>query len=92
MALVRCKANTVLLSPRMCGRLCFLHRMRCADILADTDTDGQWIIAKAVFNDTVTGEITLVRQQEQQQQSFSDKHFIIPFLRPGKHHFIIIND
>lgn len=74
--------------------------MRCADILADTDTDGQWIIAKAVFDDTVTGEVALVRQQEQQQQSFSHMYFIILFLFMSsvqesviKHHcFIIIND
>lgn len=57
--------------------------MRCADILADTDTDGQWIIAKAVFNDTVTGEVTLVRQQEQQQKSFSHMYFI-HVVHPGK--------
>lgn len=49
------------------GRSLVVHysngsRMRCADISADRDTDGQWTIAKAVFNGTVTGEIRL-RQQ-----------------------------
>lgn len=41
--------------------LCFLHRMQCADVLADRDTDGQWTIAKAVFSGTVNGTVTLVR-------------------------------
>lgn len=39
----------------------FFCRMQCADILADRDTDGQWAIAKAVFNGTVNGTVTLVR-------------------------------
>lgn len=37
-------------------------RSRCADITADTDADGHWIIAKAVFNSTVTGTVVM-RQQ-----------------------------
>lgn len=35
--------------------------MRCADISADRDTDGQWIIAKAVFSGSVDGTVKLVR-------------------------------
>ncbi|XP_023276361.1 uncharacterized protein LOC111665549 [Seriola lalandi dorsalis] len=49
------------------GRSVVVHhantsRLRCANILADRDTDGQFIIAKAVFNGTVTGTVRL-RQQ-----------------------------
>lgn len=39
----------------------FFYRIRCADILADRLTDGEWVIAKAVFNGTVTGTVRLVR-------------------------------
>nr|XP_020476681.1 uncharacterized protein LOC109972288 [Monopterus albus] len=53
------------------GRSLVIHytngsRMKCANILADRDIDGQWIIAKAVFNSTVSGTIRL------QQQVFPD--------------------
>ncbi|XP_040000974.1 uncharacterized protein cusr isoform X2 [Xiphias gladius] len=49
------------------GRSLVVHyangsRMRCADISADRDADGQWAIAKAVFNGTVTGTIRLHQQ------------------------------
>ncbi|XP_051241310.1 uncharacterized protein cusr [Dicentrarchus labrax] len=58
------------------GRSLVVHysngsRMRCADILADRDSDGQWIIAKAVFNGTVTGTVRL-RQQMFPDGSSSD--------------------
>lgn len=39
----------------------FFYRIRCANILADRLTDGEWVIAKAVFNGTVTGTVRLVR-------------------------------
>nr|XP_046263940.1 uncharacterized protein cusr [Scatophagus argus] len=58
------------------GRSLVVHysngsRMRCADVLADRDTDGQWTIAKAVFNGTVTGTVNL-RQQMFPDGSSSD--------------------
>ncbi|KAM7418803.1 hypothetical protein PAMA_016095 [Pampus argenteus] len=58
------------------GRSVVVHysngsRMRCADISADRDTDGQWTIAKAVFNGTVTGTVRL-RQQMFPDGSSSD--------------------
>lgn len=31
------------------------------DLSADRHTDGQWVVATAVFNNTVTGTVTLVR-------------------------------
>uniref|UniRef100_A0A8C2WBV7 Superoxide dismutase copper/zinc binding domain-containing protein n=1 Tax=Cyclopterus lumpus TaxID=8103 RepID=A0A8C2WBV7_CYCLU len=49
------------------GRSLVIHysgnasRMRCADISADRNTDGQWTIAQAVFNGAVTGTVKLVR-------------------------------
>ncbi|XP_068583873.1 uncharacterized protein cusr [Cebidichthys violaceus] len=46
-------------------------RMRCANISADRDTDGQWTVAKAVFNDTVNGTVEL-RQQMFPDGSSSD--------------------
>lgn len=53
------------------GRSLVVHnvsgaRIRCANILADRLTDGEWVIAKAVFNGTVTGTVRL------QQQVFLD--------------------
>ncbi|XP_071361370.1 uncharacterized protein cusr [Trachinotus anak] len=53
------------------GRSLVIHhsngsRIRCADISADRDTDGQFILAKVVFNGTVTGTVRL------RQQMFSD--------------------
>lgn len=45
----------------MCFVFCFFYRIRCANILADRLTDGEWVIAKAVFNGTVTGTVRLVR-------------------------------
>ncbi|XP_044046586.1 uncharacterized protein cusr [Siniperca chuatsi] len=58
------------------GRSLVVHysngsRMRCADISADRDSDGQWTIAKAVFNSTVTGTVRL-RQQMFPDGSSSD--------------------
>ncbi|XP_070839239.1 uncharacterized protein cusr [Chaetodon trifascialis] len=49
------------------GRSLVVHysngsRMWCADISADRHTDGQWTVAEAVFNGTVTGTVRL-RQQ-----------------------------
>ncbi|XP_068448638.1 uncharacterized protein cusr [Clinocottus analis] len=46
-------------------------RMRCADISADRDTDGQWTVAQAVFNGTVNGTVKL-RQQMFPDGSSSD--------------------
>ncbi|KAK5866225.1 hypothetical protein PBY51_020432 [Eleginops maclovinus] len=58
------------------GRSLVIHylngsRMRCADISADRDTDGQWIIAKAVFNGAVNGTVKF-RQQVFPDGSSSD--------------------
>ncbi|XP_040891131.1 uncharacterized protein cusr [Toxotes jaculatrix] len=49
------------------GRSLVVHyangsRMRCADISADRNADGQWTIARAVFNGTVTGTVRLSQQ------------------------------
>ncbi|XP_026160139.1 uncharacterized protein cusr [Mastacembelus armatus] len=49
------------------GRSLVVHytngsRMTCSDILADRHTDGQWTIAKAVFNSKVTGTVKLSQQ------------------------------
>ncbi|KAM9363417.1 uncharacterized protein cusr [Symphorus nematophorus] len=49
------------------GRSLVVHytngsRMQCANISTDRNADGQWTNAKAVFNGTVTGTVTL-RQQ-----------------------------
>uniref|UniRef100_UPI0037E7C537 uncharacterized protein cusr n=1 Tax=Semicossyphus pulcher TaxID=241346 RepID=UPI0037E7C537 len=46
------------------GRSVVLHytngsRMQCADIVADTNPDGESIIAKAVFNTSVTGTVMM---------------------------------
>lgn len=60
--------NMALTGPNsIVGRSLVVHysngsRMRCADILAERDTDGQWTIAKAVFNGTVTGTVRLHQQ------------------------------
>lgn len=43
---------------------CLLYRMRCADIQADRDPEGQWISAAAVFDGSVTGKVALVRKKE----------------------------
>lgn len=53
--------NVIILSLSVCLLLCLLCRMRCADIQADGDPDGQWISAKAVFDGAVTGAVALVR-------------------------------
>ncbi|TNN57529.1 Cell surface Cu-only superoxide dismutase 5 [Liparis tanakae] len=59
------------------GRSLVIHysanssRMRCADISADRNTDGQWTIAQAVFNGTVNGTVKL-RQQMFPDGSSSD--------------------
>ncbi|XP_031720508.1 uncharacterized protein cusr [Anarrhichthys ocellatus] len=59
------------------GRSMVIHystngsRMRCANISADRATDGQWVVAKAVFNDAVTGTVKL-RQQMFPDGSSSD--------------------
>ncbi|KAF3687413.1 hypothetical protein EXN66_Car003085 [Channa argus] len=49
------------------GRSLVVHyingsRMKCADITAERNTDGQWTEAKAVFSGTVTGTVRM-RQQ-----------------------------
>lgn len=36
--------------------------MRCADISAENLTDGNWVTAKALFDDAVTGTVTMVIQ------------------------------
>ncbi|XP_054460526.1 uncharacterized protein cusr isoform X2 [Anoplopoma fimbria] len=59
------------------GRSLVIHystnssRMRCANISADRNTDGQWTVAKAVFNGTVNGTVKL-RQQVFPDGSSSD--------------------
>ncbi|XP_035493913.1 uncharacterized protein cusr [Scophthalmus maximus] len=58
------------------GRSLVVHyangsRMRCADISSERDTEGQWTIAKAVFNSKVTGTVQL-RQQMFLDGSSSD--------------------
>ncbi|XP_014855045.1 PREDICTED: uncharacterized protein LOC106925297 isoform X2 [Poecilia mexicana] len=58
------------------GRSVVVHytdgsRMVCADVLSDTNTKGQWTLAKATFNGVVTGTITL-RQQMFPDGSSSD--------------------
>ncbi|XP_034044821.1 uncharacterized protein LOC117526853 [Thalassophryne amazonica] len=58
-------ANLPLAGPySIVGRSMVLHhtngsRIRCANITSDNGTDGQWISAKAVFTDTVNGEVRL---------------------------------
>lgn len=34
--------------------------MQCADITAVNSSDGNWIIGKAIFNNSVKGTVTLV--------------------------------
>ncbi len=51
---------------RVFVRVCFPYRIRCADILADINTGGQWTVAKAVFSGSVTGTIRLVRTKRSQ--------------------------
>ncbi|MEQ2256100.1 hypothetical protein ILYODFUR_020848, partial [Ilyodon furcidens] len=58
------------------GRSVVVHytngsRMRCADVSVDRNTGGQWTLAKATFNGTVTGTITM-RQQVFPDGSSSD--------------------
>ncbi|XP_034454481.1 uncharacterized protein cusr isoform X2 [Hippoglossus hippoglossus] len=58
------------------GRSLVVHyangsRMRCADISAERDTEGEWTTAKAVFNGAVTGTVRL-RQQMFPDGSSSD--------------------
>ncbi|XP_062420638.1 uncharacterized protein cusr isoform X2 [Pungitius pungitius] len=58
------------------GRSLVVHyrngsRLRCADLSADRDTDGQWVVATAVFNGRVTGRVTM-RQQVFPDGSSSD--------------------
>ncbi|KAM8879791.1 uncharacterized protein cusr [Spinachia spinachia] len=58
------------------GRSIVVHytngsRLRCVDLSAERDTDGQWVVATAVFNGTVTGTVTL-RQQMFPDGSSSD--------------------
>ncbi|KAM9313923.1 uncharacterized protein cusr [Pholidichthys leucotaenia] len=58
------------------GRSVVVHatngsRIRCATIFADRNTDGEWIIAKATFNGTVTGTV-MMRQQVFLDGSSSD--------------------
>lgn len=54
-----CGRDGIILSVCSCARL--LRRMRCADIQADGDPDGEWISAKAVFDGAVSGAVALVR-------------------------------
>lgn len=44
--------------------------MKCANILAERDLDGQWTVAKAVFSGIVTGMVLLVRINNTQHKSF----------------------
>ncbi|KAF7223773.1 putative LOC107390678-like protein [Nothobranchius furzeri] len=49
------------------GRSVVVHynngsRLRCANILAERNTDGQWTIAKAVFSGAVMGTVRLLQQ------------------------------
>ncbi|KAG7486314.1 Xaa-Pro aminopeptidase 1 [Solea senegalensis] len=49
------------------GRSLVVHyangsRMRCADISHERNSEGQWTIAKAIFNGTVTGTVQLSQQ------------------------------
>lgn len=58
------------------GRSIVVHytngsRMRCANISAVQDTDGQWIIARAHFTGTVTGSVRM-RQQVYPDRSYGD--------------------
>lgn len=61
-------ANMPLSGPNsIIGRSLVIHytnssRMRCADISAEDLTDGNWVIAKATFSDTVTGRVTMSQQ------------------------------
>ncbi|KAJ0033194.1 hypothetical protein NQD34_000301 [Periophthalmus magnuspinnatus] len=61
-------ANLPLTGPySIVGRSVVVHytngsRMRCANIRTNTDTEGQWAMAKAVFNTSLNGTVTM-RQQ-----------------------------
>ncbi|XP_037620900.1 uncharacterized protein cusr isoform X2 [Sebastes umbrosus] len=71
-------SNMALTGPySIVGRSLAVHysshgsRMRCVNISADRNTDGQWTMAKAVFNGTVNGTVYL-RQQMFPDGSSSD--------------------
>ncbi|XP_072318477.1 uncharacterized protein cusr [Eucyclogobius newberryi] len=61
-------ANLPLTGPySIVGRSVVVHyangsRMRCADIVTNKDTEGHWVIAKAVFNSTLTGTVVMSQQ------------------------------
>ncbi|XP_053085248.1 uncharacterized protein cusr [Pangasianodon hypophthalmus] len=63
------------------GRSLVIHyrngtRMQCADIRAMNSSDGHWIIAKAIFNSSVKGTVTL-SQQCFPDGSFSDVTLLV---------------
>ncbi|KAA0712361.1 hypothetical protein E1301_Tti018635 [Triplophysa tibetana] len=54
-------------SNSIIGRSLVIHytnssRMRCADITAENLPDGNWVNAKALFDDAVTGTVTMSQQ------------------------------
>lgn len=81
----------ILSSLCFCACVCFFYRMRCADISADRDTDGQWTTATAVFNGTVTGTVRLVRTNNS-QSLFHECQFVLHICSLTFHQFrILIN-
>ncbi|TSK67259.1 Cell surface Cu-only superoxide dismutase 5 [Bagarius yarrelli] len=66
------------------GRSLVIHyrngsRMQCADITAVNSLDGQWIVAKAIFNGPVKGTVTL-SQQCFPDGSFSDVTLLVDLI------------
>ncbi|XP_061130051.1 uncharacterized protein cusr [Syngnathus typhle] len=62
-------SNLPLTGPHsVVGRSVVLHyssngsRLQCADISAERNTDGQWILAMAVFNGPLNGTVRMVQQ------------------------------
>ncbi|XP_019732329.1 uncharacterized protein cusr isoform X2 [Hippocampus comes] len=61
-------SNLPLTGPHsIVGRSVVIHysngsRMQCADISAEKNVDGQWTIAKAVFNGSLNGTVRMVQQ------------------------------
>lgn len=51
--------------------------MRCADISAENVTDGNWVTAKATFNDAITGTITMVIQLNMTHLDIFKYHIIL---------------
>lgn len=40
-----------------------IYRMRCADISAEDNPDGNWVTAEAMFSGAVTGTVMMVRKK-----------------------------